>query len=320
MFLNWEDYIDPSLIAAFEAKYDVRVREIYFGNDEERNRMLIESDGAGYDLAIIDGEAVSACRANGWLAPLDRQKVETLAHIRPRWQTIYAAAEGVAMPYFWGTIGIAYRADLLPKGIHSWKEFFAPEDKLRKRIATVGSAPELISLALKAGGHSANSTDPAALAEAEATLLRQQPFVLTYADIDLGENSALLSGDVVASMMYNGDAMTLADRNPDIRFVVPEEGGQLWVDYLVVMASSSNRDLAYAFVNFLNEPANAAQNAQYLRYPTPNAAAEALLPAPFRNNPAIFPPDDVLAKSEVNQPLPARIARQRAMIYARLVD
>lgn len=320
VFLNWDSYVDPALIRAFEKRYDVRVREMFFESDEARNRMLVEADGKGYDVAVVNGDALSLYRAHSWLAPLDKSLVANLRHVDPLYRTIYPAADGVAVPYFWGTLGIAYRADLLPAGIRTWKQFFEPDEALHRKISTLASPAELIGMALKAGGQSANSADPAALAEAAALLLRQKPFVRSYFDVAVDEDSALLSGELVASMMYNGDALVLAEQNPHIRYTVPEEGAALWVDYLAVMAAPGNRDLAYAFVNFLNDPANAAQNALRLHYATPNMAAEPLLPTAFLANPAIFPPLDVMARCEVIRPLPAQVERRKAMIYARLVD
>lgn len=97
-----------------------------------------------------------------------------------------------------------------------------------------------------------------------------------------------------------------------------KKGSNLWADYLVVLEKSDKKDLARAFVNFLNEPENAAQLAQYVYYATPNLAAEKLLPAAFLADPIIYPPADVLAKSEVFRALPPRAEKRRSSIYAKI--
>jgi spermidine/putrescine transport system substrate-binding protein len=84
------------------------------------------------------------------------------------------------------------------------------------------------------------------------------------------------------------------------------------------MESSKKKDLAWAFINFLNEPENAAQLAEFVYGPTPNTAAEKLLPAEFLEDENIYPNDDVVARSEFYQPIRGRALKKRAMAYARL--
>jgi spermidine/putrescine transport system substrate-binding protein len=86
------------------------------------------------------------------------------------------------------------------------------------------------------------------------------------------------------------------------------------------MSSSKQKALAKAFINFLNEPNNAARLAQFAYYATPNLAAEKLLPEDFLSNPYIYPPAKVLAKSEIYQPLPGEILRIRNRILNRVIQ
>jgi spermidine/putrescine transport system substrate-binding protein len=150
--------------------------------------------------------------------------------------------------------------------------------------------------------------------------MAQKPYVNSYSYIDLDEGSALVSGDIAMSMLYNGDAMMVQEHEENIRFVIPKEGGALWVDYMVVMESSRNKELAWTFVNFLNEPENAAQLAEFVYYPTPNKAAEKLLPVEFLEDEVIYPNDDVIARSEFYTLVPARVKKKRAMGFARLMQ
>lgn len=320
VLLNWSDFMDPELIEAFERRHHAQVKQVFFAQNQDRDRMIVAANGRGYDVAVLNDIMLSSYRRNGWLAPLEPQNTPNLKNIDPKWLDLYPAARGYAAPYFWGTLGIAYRADLVPEGIASWKQFFASNEALRDRIAMTGDSHDLIGMALKALGHSANSTNTEELAAAEALLLAQKPYVHSYDYVSLTAESSLVKGEVAASMMYNGDALMVAEHEPEIRFAVPEEGGNLWVDYLVVLEGSNNKDLARAFVDFLNEPANAAQLAQYVYCATPNEAAEALLPDDFLHDPVIYPPAAIIDRSEIFTALPAREERRRAMIYARLVD
>jgi spermidine/putrescine transport system substrate-binding protein len=134
----------------------------------------------------------------------------------------------------------------------------------------------------------------------------------------LDEHSALVKGDVVMAMMFNGDAMLLQEQHEGIHYVVPAEGGNIWADYLVVMSRAKHKRLAYAFIDYLNEPEHAAQLARFVCYPTPNKAAETLLPEAFLSDPVIYPDAAVLARSEAYKPLPSRVIKFRNSHFARL--
>lgn len=316
VLVNWSEYMDPALVTKFEETHNARLKMIYFDDEDTRDQLMVESDGKGYDLVVLAGRNFANYRARGWLAPLDETNTPNLKHIEPRWRTIFPDAEGHAAPYLWGTLGIAYRADLLPDGLHSLKQIFQPGEALRHKISMSGDAGDTIGMALKSLGYSLNSAESRALDQVEDLLLKLKPYVRAQTYV-VSENSALVSGEVVAGLMYNGDALTLAEKNPNIRYVVPDEGTNLWVDYMAVLEGANDKDLARSFVNFLNEPANAAQLAQTLHYATPNAAAKKLLPAEVLADNRIYPSEDVLAKSEIFEVLPPRVEKRRSAIYAK---
>jgi spermidine/putrescine transport system substrate-binding protein len=314
VLLNWADYIAPELVTDFEAKFSARVKQVYFEGDEARESLLAKSDGRGYDLVLVNGARLDAYRRAGWLAPLTLAEVPNLGHVDPRWVRS-DGAEGYAVPYTWGTTGIAYRSDLVDEPIVSWRQFYRPSEALRGKISLVKASRDVIGMALKALGYSLNSEDPRELGEAQTLLHGQRPYVKTYSYVDLDEHSQLVTGEVTVAMMYSGDALMVAQHVPSLVYVVPEEGGGLWVDYLVVMESSPNKKLAADFINFLNVPENAARLAQFLYYATPNLAAEKLLPEEFLKDPTIYPSPAVLQRSEFPRPLSPRATRRHNQIF-----
>ena len=197
-------------------------------------------------------------------------------------------------------------------------DILQPVESLRGRIGMVENSGDLMGMALKALGHSANSSDPAAIKAAEQLLLAQRPYVNTYSYVALNEESALVSGEIIAAMVYSGDALMVQEFDENIRYGLPTEGGNIWVDYLAVVESSRNKDLAWAFINFLNEPEHAAQLAEYVYYATPNTAAQELLPPEFLENPVIYPSEEALARSESHTPLPPRAVKKRNLAFARI--
>ena len=320
VFLSWGDYIDQRLVTAFEKANDVRVRMVYFDSDTQRDEMMLAAEGTGYDLVLASGASLGVWAREGWLDPLSETKVPNLVHIDPRWRHAFPGAEEFGVPYFWGTVGIGYRRDLVQEPITSWMQLFRPPAEVRGKIAMIRDASDLVGMALKALGYSANTTDSEQLALAEALLQEQKPFVKAYQYDAVNENSGLVTGELVAAMLYNGDGRLIQKHNPAVTFVLPEEGGNLWVDYLVVLKSSRNSELAWRFINFFNEPRNAAQLAETLYYATPNRAAEGYLPEAYFSDPVIYPSGAALERSERYEDLPPRSVKQRNAIVDRLLN
>jgi spermidine/putrescine transport system substrate-binding protein len=320
VLLNWSEYIDPDLVEKFEAQFNAKLREVYFESDDLRDDMMLETDGKGYDLALVNGISVDLYRKRGWLSPVSEAQIPNLKHIDSRWLDAFPGLKGYTVPYFWGTIGIAYRKDLVPAPLTSWMDILQPAESLRGKIGMVENSRDAMGMALKALGYSANSTDSKQIKAAEQLLLAQKPHVNTYTYIALNEESALVSGDIIATMIYSGDALMVQEHHEEIDYVVPTEGSNIWVDYLVVLENSKNKELARAFLNFLNEPGNAAQLAEFVYYATPNKDAEKLLPAEFLEDPVIYPSEAVLSKSEFYKPLPPRAIKKRNIAFSRALQ
>ena len=318
VLLNWSEYLDPELIEKFEQLHKVKVRERYFESDDLRDEMLLETSGSGADLAIVNGTMIETYNKRGWLAEASVQQIPNLKHVDEKWLNAFESANGYAVPYFWGTLGIAYRKDLVATPPQSWMDLFKPAEHLHGKIAMVDSQRDIMGMALKALGYSANSTDSRQIRESMELLLAQQPYVNTYTYLVLDENSALVKSDVAMAMMFSGDALMVREYNDDIEYVVPKEGGNLWVDYLAVMQYSNNKDIAYAFIDFLNVPEHAAQLAEYVYYATPNKAAEKLLPPDFLEDSVIYPSKETLSRCESYKQLPPRVTKKRNSDFARL--
>ncbi len=309
---TWPEYIDPAIVAEFEKEFDARVDFSYFDSDEVRDKELTSSNGTGFDVIVVNGLQMTRYAERGWIAALDTALVPNAAHIEPRWRDeprepidgSAKTAHGVA--YFWGTMGIAWREDLYPEGFSRWRDLLVPDPSLRGRILMSDFGRELVGFALMAEGHSINTTDRGLIRDAGRLLSAQREHVRGYGYPSLSADSSLLTGDVWVAPMYSGDVLQLQALDERVRYRLPEEGGQLWVDYLTIAADSSVKPLAHAFVNFLNRPAIAARNAEHVNYASPNAAAMKHVSAQYLANPVIHPGEDELRGSEFLRPLPAR--------------
>ena len=316
--LIWSEYLDPTVVAEFEASCNCRLRQIFYETDEDRDQMVQETEGDGFDVALLNDVMIAPYAKRGWLAPIDRSRIPNIKNVDPRWLSAFPDADTYAVPYFWGTLGIAYDSVKVTWPVDSWMDLFRPDEALRQKIIMLNDARDTIGMALLALGYSLNESDPKALAAAARLLEQQRPFVRTYSYVGLSAESGIVTGDFLMAMIYNGDAITLQKIDPSIRYVVPKEGSNLWADYLVVLKKSRNKDLALQFINFVNDPQIAARLARFSNYATPNKAAEKYLPEAFINNPAIYPPAAVLERSQTYQPLPATAVKARNAIFAKL--
>ncbi|HSR35553.1 MAG TPA: spermidine/putrescine ABC transporter substrate-binding protein, partial [Desulfurivibrionaceae bacterium] len=310
VLLNWPDYMDPALLKAFEAKYSVQVREVHYETEANMDQLLSYTGGKKYDLLVASHTKVPSFIKRGWLAPVDRALVPNLKHLDTERLPHDEALTKFAVPHLWGTVGIAFRKDLVKGKIAGWKQLFQPGEGQRGRIMMIGDVRDVVGAALKSLGYSLNSHNPGELAAAEKLLLAQRPFVKKYGYMQINKKSDLIKGTYTLAMAYSGDALTLADLSPNIGYVTPEEGTALWLDSIMVLKDSKQQKLAFQFINFLHEPENAARLAAFVSMATPNASARKLLPKDHLDNPDIYPPKAVLDKCEFYAPLPPRVLKR----------
>ena len=316
---TWSDYVDPELVSEFEAQFDAHVMFAYFASDGLRDKELTNSKGTGYDVIMVNQVQMAAYIKLGWLSPMKRNALPNLANIDPRWTEPYADVDELyGAPYFWGTLGIAWRSDLYPAGVHSWSELLEPDESLKGYILMPDFGRELVGIALLAQGYSVNTSDRELIRKSGEMLLRQQPYVQGYGIPSLDENSSLLTGDIRVAPMYSGDALTLQEFSSDIEFQLPEEGSFQWIDYLTIAKDSDQKQLAGQFIDFLNRPEVAARNAEYVYYSTPNMAALEYVSDNYLSNTVIFPGQEKMDMLEFVQPLPARSTKSVNSVMSEL--
>ncbi|WP_246840892.1 spermidine/putrescine ABC transporter substrate-binding protein [Hahella sp. CCB-MM4] len=290
LVLTWEDYIDPELVTQFEEQTNSNIRFLYYEDDDERDFILANTEGSGFDLIVFDETMSGPYSDHGWLLRYPRDELPNLKYVRMPLTDSPLEKEITSVPYSWGSIGILYRKDKIPSAPTSWMDFFRPEESLRNRILVINTASTTFRMALKALGYSIHSENPEHIAQARNLMLEQRPYVRAYRNILFGEDSEILAGEAWMAMAYNGDAMTIMENHPELNFVIPREGSILWTDSIAILNSSSHKPLAKRFIDFMNNPENNAQNAEYIQYATPNTAAMSILPKEFMDNPIINPP------------------------------
>ena len=201
------------------------------------------------------------------------------------------------MPYTWGTTGICYRSDLVKPAPTSWNDILDPDPAYDGKITMLSTERWLALPAAKALGYSVNTTDDSELSKMQDVLIEAKSHLLGYDDTTFYEK--LISGEAVMTEAWDGWCGYGMAENPDIKFVVPSEGSDLWVDTMVVLKGSSNKEAAMAFVNMMLEPETHAWVTENVYYNVPNQAAGALVPAELKQQfPQLDVTPDQLAEGE----------------------
>lgn len=289
VLLNWPDYFDPAVAEEFRAETGIDIEQVDYADDSDRDAMIALAEPGEFDVVVVSSDRVELLSDSGWLAPLGEHEAPNTANIDPEWWNSVPEARGFAVPMAWGTVGIAYRRDLVEEPITSWNQVFAPDAGLCGHFWMLSDSRENIKLALLYLGYIAEETTAAHLAGARDLLLSQMDCVAEYRYPDLTGEAKLVTGEIAAAVMYGNDAAILSRLEPRIEFVVPDDLTIRWTDYLIVPEASQRKPSAYRLIDFLNRPDIAAQLADYLSFASPIAAARARQSADVVEHPAIAP-------------------------------
>lgn len=292
---TWSDYIKPGLVRRFERERGCRVVIDTFESNEAMYAKL-RAGASGYDLLTPSSYMVSLMHAQGMLGPIDHGLVPNLAHVDPDYLAVAVdRAMDHSVPYMIVVTGIAYLEGKVEDVRPSWR-MFARAD-LRGRMTMFNDMRETIGAGLKALGYSINTTDEKELAEAEALLLEWKANLAKFDNEQY--KIGLASGEFLLVHAWNGDVLQVRKENPDVRFIVPEEGTIMSCDDLVIPVDAREPELAHAFVDFLHDPAVAAENTEFICFLCPNKSSYPLLPAEIRDDPGIFLEPEIRARSEM---------------------
>jgi spermidine/putrescine transport system substrate-binding protein len=292
---NWDTYIGEKTLDTFTERTGIKVQYDLYANNEEMFAKL-KAGNPGYDIIIPSDYMVETMIKLGMLVPLDHSKIPNIKNIAPQFRDLsYDPGLKHCVPYMWGTVGIGYRKSKVQPTPDSWKAIF-DSDQYSQRLALLADQRVVLGLAMKYLGYPLNSTDPAQIAEARDLLIKQKPHIKAFAP-DQGQDM-LLAGDVDMVMEWSGDIIHAAEEDEDIGFSAPKEGTYLWVDGACIPTGAPHPENAHAFLNHIHDPEVNADIANTTNYPTSNEAARPYLKPENLNNPAIYPPAEVVAKSE----------------------
>jgi spermidine/putrescine transport system substrate-binding protein len=320
IFLDWAEDMPQSVLDQFEAEYGVTVKYLtYDATEEAAERIKI---GDQLDVVVLDNDNIDALIRAGMLHPIDPTAIPNIKNISPNFRGLaFDPTNTYSVPFNWGTTGIIYHTKRVDPPIRTWADLWNPE--LQGRVGLwLYEGRETIGFTLKSLGYSANSENPAELEAARQRLMELRPNVQFIENMSSGVTGVYLINEyqLDVAMGYAYDALEGEAVNPDIQYILPEDGVVLWSDSFVVPASSPNPVGAELFLNFILRPEIAAEIANHNYYATPNEAALSLLDPDLRNNPIVFPPAESLTNAEILMPISPEAEALYNEIWAEFVN
>ena len=294
---NWGEYIDPEIIDLFEEESGIDV--IY--EEFETNEIMypkIQSGAIAYDVVCPSDYMIQRMIENDLLAEINYDHIPNLKYIGDNYMKMsrqFDPENKYSVPYLWGTVGILYNKKMVDEPVDSWGILW--DKKYEDSILMQDSVRDAFAVALKYLGYSLNSTDLDELEAAKNLLIEQKPLVQAYV-IDQVRDK-MIGGEAALGVIYSGEALYCQQENPDLDYVIPKEGTNIWIDSWVIPKNAKNVENAEAFINFLCRPDIAKMNFDYITYSIPNTAGRDLIEdESLRNSPIAFPDDSKLENCE----------------------
>ncbi len=297
---NWGEYLDPDVIDLFEAETGIRV--VY--EEYETNEIMypkIQSGAIAYDLVCPSDYMIQKMIENDLLDEINFDNIPNIEYIGSAYMEKseeFDPGNLYSVPYCWGTVGILYNTAMVDEPVTSWSVLW--DEQYDDSILMQDSVRDTLGITLRYLGYSLNSTDESELNEATELLLDQKPLVQAYV-IDQVRDK-MIGNEAAIGVIYSGEAIYTQWENPDLEYVISEEGSNVWIDSWVIPKNARNKENAETFINFLCRPDIALMNFEYITYSTPNEAARELIrDEDIRNSEIAFPDDSELDRCETFQ-------------------
>jgi spermidine/putrescine transport system substrate-binding protein len=323
-FANWPLYIDSDeetgnrpTLDAFTERTGVRVRytEDINDNDEFFGKVspaLANRQETGRDLIVVSDWMAARFVRLGWVQGMDRSRQPHVEkHLDPQLRTpAFDRGRTHSVPWQSGITGIAYNRRALGRELRSTADLWAPD--LKGRVTLLSGLDEATGMLMQGEGADITrwtEADFGRVCDRVERLVRSR-HIRRFTGNDYIKD--LDNGDVVACQAYSGDVIQLQADNPDIRFVVPEEGGELWAESLMIPNRARHKSNAELLIDHYYRPEVAAELAAWVNYVCPVPAAREVLgssddadTAALAEDPLIFPDTAMRARLAIARDITA---------------
>lgn len=297
---NWGEYLDPKTIELFEEETGISVTYEEYETNEIMYPKIV-SQAIAYDVVCPSDYMIQRMIENDLLAEINWDNIPNIKNMDPTYMEqskSFDPKNKYSVPYCVGTVGILYNKSMVKEPVDSWDILWNP--KYKDSILMQDSVRDAFAVALKRLGHSINSTEVDQLAAAAEDLMEQKPLVQAYVVDQVRDK--MIGNEAALGVIYSGEAGYTKRENPDLEYVIPKEGSNVWIDSWVIPKNAQNKENAEKFINFMCRPEIALMNFEYLTYSTPNLKAREMIEdEEIRNSKILFPEPEDLTNCETFQ-------------------
>jgi spermidine/putrescine transport system substrate-binding protein len=304
---GWVNYTDDSLLKDFEAKTGIKVTVDTYDSNEAMFAKMQAGGGNAYSIIYPTDYMVTQMTDLKMLVALDPSRLKGIEGLKDKWKNpVYDRRNGHSVPVAWGTTGLTYDPEKFGGTIKGWADLWSRKESLTRRVTLINDVREVMGATLLALGHSLNTENPKHIKEAYDKLVKFKPAIAAF--LTNGWEEQLASSDVLVSMAYSTDALTLMREQSNLRYVIPETGSSLWTDTVAIPKTAPNVDAAYEWINYMLSAETAAKVVERLKFATPNQIAFDKLPKSIKSNQNLFPSSAVIDQCEGIAPVAPKIS------------
>ena len=305
---NWGEYISDTyedgmldVNKEFEKLTGIHVNYVTYESNEDMYAK-IKNGGASYDIIVPSDYMIERMADEGLLQQFDPNELPNYHYIDKKYLNMYYDPHNIySVPYNVGMVGLIYNTKMVDETPTSWKIMW--DEKYAGKILMIDNPRDAFAIPQKILGYSFNSSDEKELDDVAQMLIDQKPLLQSYVMDEVFNK--MESGEAAMVPYYVGDYIIMHDVNPDLAFVYPEEGVNIFVDAMCIPKSAKNVDAAKMYMNFLLDPEIALTNAWYIGYASPNTSVLANEDyAEMAQNQYLYPDEEHMPNVEYFHNLP----------------
>ena len=268
---NWGEYIDLDLIQEFQEKTGIQVN-YQTAESNESLYSLLKTGGANYDVICPSDYMISQLIEEDMIQKLNYDNIPNYEKIGDQFKGLaFDPNNEYTVPYTWGTLGIIYNKTMVDGEITSWSSLY--DDANKGNVLLINNSRDAFGNALIYLGYSVNTTNEDEIRQAYDLIADANKRGIFQGKVMDEVFNKMEQGNAAISTYYAGDYLTMYEVNPDLAYVLPEEGANWFVDAWCILKNAQHVSEAEEWINFLASTESSLANMDYIWYASPNTEA-----------------------------------------------
>lgn len=329
---NWAEYMGENTLANFTKETGIKVVYDTYDSIESMETKVL-TGGSGYDIVFAAGPPIERFGGAKILKKLDKKLLTNLGNLDEPIMKVLAGHDpenAHAIPYMWGTIGIAYNKSKIEERmkdapVNSLDMIFKPEVSAKFAdcgIAVLDSPGEILNIALNYLGLDPKTSKKSDIKKAQELMTSIRSNLRYFNSVKPIDD--LATGEICLALMYNGDAgisaeaASKADKGVEVLYSIPKEGTILWVDSMFMPSDAANSENAHKFLDYMMRPKVIAEISNGIFYSNANKASVEFLDKKISSDPNIYPSKEVIDNLFPDVALAKKATRLRTRAWTKV--